>query len=209
MAVGAALGATLDGSGAVATSFFGDGATEEGVFHESMNLAATMKLPVLFVCENNLFSSHLHISLRQPADSVARYAAAHRIPSITVDGNDVCSVATAARSAVELCRDGRGPAFVELVTYRWRGHVGPREDNDVGVKRGEELGFWKQRDPLLRLRRALVAARGIPEEVLEETDAETVRRVHLAYELAEAAPYPEAEAVDSFLYCERISRATV
>ena len=148
IAVGAGLAAKMDGKGAVAVSFFGDGATEEGVFHESMNLAASLQAPVLFVCENNFFSSHLHIRLRQPRWSVCRYAEAHGVPWDRVDGNDVVEIARVTAEAVTAMRAGGGPRFLELVTYRWRGHVGPREDEDVGVQRKDDLVKWKQRDPV-------------------------------------------------------------
>src|SRR5262249_43175632 len=115
LAVGAALAAQKDGlrkkqsPSDLAVSYFGDGAAEEGTVHESMNFAAVFKLPILFVCENNLFSSHLHIDLRQPARTVARYAEAHRIPYAVVDGNDVVAVTRAARDLAERARLGEGP----------------------------------------------------------------------------------------------------
>ncbi|MDB4949648.1 MAG: Dehydrogenase [Gemmatimonadetes bacterium] len=200
IATGAALAARLDGSGGVSVSFFGDGATEEGVFHESMNLAATMALPVLFVCENNLFSSHLHISLRQPDWSTARYAEAHKVAWEVVDGNDVVAVADAAERAVARGRAGHGPTFLELVTYRWYGHVGPRDDQDVGVKRDGELPLWKRRDPIRRLEEALVAS-----GALEPGDVASLRQavdadVERAVELARRAPYPQADATAKYLY---------
>jgi len=151
IAVGAGLAAQMDGGDSIAVSFFGDGATEEGVFHEAMNLAAVKRLPVVFVCEHNLFSSHLHVSLRQPADSTCRYAVAHCVPWRRVDGNDVVAVAAAMAEAAERARSGGGPFYIEAVTYRWRGHVGPREDLDVGVQRKDDLGLWKKRDPIARL----------------------------------------------------------
>ena len=155
IAVGAGLAAQMDGDDSIAVSFFGDGATEEGVFHESMNLAAVKGLPVVFICENNLFSSHLHVSLRQPADSTCRYAEAHCVPWQRVDGNDVVAVSEAMSTAAAQARAGSGPQFIEAVTYRWRGHVGPREDLDVGVKREDDLEMWKRRDPVSRLAKAL------------------------------------------------------
>lgn len=200
MAVGAALAATLDGSGAVAVGFFGDGATEEGVFHESMNIAATMKLPVLFACENNLFSSHLHISLRQPADRLSRYADAHRMASETLDGNDVCAVAAAAQRAAHRARTGGGPTFLEMITYRWRGHVGPREDMDVGVKRGAELAQWKARDPIGRLGASLMAARSVSKEQLATIDDDVNAEVRSGLEFARAAAYPPPSATTDYLY---------
>ena len=160
IAVGCALAAKLDARGDVAVSFLGDGATEEGIFHESLNLAASMELPVLFVIENNLYSSHLHIGLRQPDDRVSRFGDAHRIRTAVVDGNDVATVsATVAAMVAEMRRDP-SPRLIEAITYRWRGHVGHREDVDVGVERTDNLGEWKERDPIARLV-ASMEARGL------------------------------------------------
>jgi len=195
IAVGAGLAARMDGRGDIAISYFGDGATEEGGFHESMNLAAVLRAPVLFVCENNLFSSHLHIALRQPSDSVVRYAAAHHVPFARVDGNDVVEVARVAGQAIARMRETPGPFFLECVTYRWRGHVGHREDEDVGVKRKDDLAAWKQRDPIARLARSLEKAgtisaaevAAIPRRVREQVDAAWARAVK--------DPYPPVEAL--------------
>ena len=155
IATGAALAAKLDGRGDIAVSFLGDGATEEGVFHESLNLASSMSLPVLFVVENNLYSSHLHIDLRQPNDRVARFAEAHAIESRVIDGNDIATVSAVVGDLVTTMRHDPRPFFMEAVTYRWRGHVGHREDMDVGVERTDNLSSWKQRDPIGRLETSL------------------------------------------------------
>ena len=191
IAVGTALAARMDGGDALAVSLLGDGATEEGVFHESMNLASIKKLPVVFVCENNLFSSHLHISLRQPADSTCRFAEAHCVPWRRVDGNDVVAVAAAMAEAVAHARAGEGPFFIEAVTYRWRGHVGPREDIDVGVKRKDDLALWKKRDPIARLAAACNT----------ELDWEPVReQVDAAWAKAAAAEAPAPYALLSRVF---------
>jgi pyruvate dehydrogenase E1 component alpha subunit len=200
IACGAALAAKMDGKGDVAVSYFGDGATEEGVFHESLNMAATMGLPVLFVCENNLFSSHLHISLRQPLDSVARFAEANAIPVYRIDGNDVVAVARAAAEALADIRAGAGPAFIEAVTYRWRGHVGPREDEDVGVQRKDDLAVWKRRDPIARLHRAMVEAGDVSADALEMIQAECRAEVAATWSQAEADPFPPHDALLSRVY---------
>ena len=155
IAVGCALAAKIDDRGDIAVSFLGDGATEEGIFHESLNLAASMQLPVLFVVENNLYSSHLHIRLRQPDDRVSRFAEAHRIGTAVVDGNDIATVSTTVGRMVAEMRDDPGPRLLEAITYRWRGHVGHREDVDVGVERTDNLAAWKERDPIARLVRAM------------------------------------------------------
>lgn len=201
IAVGAGLAAKLDGSNAVAVSYFGDGAAEEGVFHECLNLASAHHLPVLFVCENNLFSSHLDIMLRQPSDRIARFAEAHRIPARTVDGNDVLCVASAAAQLVTHSRDTRGPTFLEAVTYRHRGHVGPKEDVDVGVRRTmSELNAWKQRDPITRLVRGMKARGVIDEQAFEELLRGIRAGVSEARTRAEQAPYPDPSALLGLVY---------
>ena len=200
IATGAGLAAKMDAKGDVAVSFFGDGATEEGVFHESLNLAAIMRLPVMYVCENNFFSSHLHISLRQPRDSIARYAVAHDIPVWRVDGNDVIAVAEAAEEAVALMRSGGGPTFIEAVTYRWRGHVGPREDEDVGVRRRDDLRQWRTRDPVRRLHEALMESGEAEDNLVELLELEVRAEVAAAWSLAETDPFPAPEALLSRVY---------
>ncbi len=200
LAVGAALAAKKDGRGDVAVAYFGDGAAEEGAFHESLNLASTWGLPTIFVCENNLFASHMHISLRQSGDRVARLAEAHGMPGVTVDGNDVLAVSGAASQMVQRAREGEGPGFLETVTYRWRGHVGPREDEDVGVKRGTDLLDWKKRDPVQRLSVALMRAGELSEDVFEEMCALVAHEVEEAWSRALTADYPPASALLSRVY---------
>jgi TPP-dependent pyruvate/acetoin dehydrogenase alpha subunit len=200
IAVGAGIAASKSGEGDVSVSYFGDGAAEEGSVHESMNLAAVYRAPTLFVCENNLFSSHLHIRLRQPRDSVARYAAAHEIPYEVVDGNDVVAVSRATRRLVEAMRAGKGPGFLEAVTYRWRGHVGPSEDIDVGLQRKDDLNQWKRRDPVERLIRALESAGEIDRAAVAGLEAEVRSRVDLAWAAALDAPFPPASALLERVY---------
>ena len=193
--VGAALAAKMDGTGDIAISYFGDGATEEGGFHESMNLAASLKVPALFVCENNLFSSHLHIDLRQPSNSVARYADAHHVANARVDGNDVVEVARVAGEAIAHMRATGMPFFLECVTYRWRGHVGHREDEDVGVKRKDDLTLWKKRDPIARLSRALEAAGVARAHDLAEIPVRVKAAVDEAWDAALKDPHPAPSAL--------------
>ncbi|HRH81887.1 MAG TPA: thiamine pyrophosphate-dependent dehydrogenase E1 component subunit alpha [Thiobacillaceae bacterium] len=200
LAVGAALAARKDGGDSLAVAYFGDGAAEEGVVHEAMNLAAAWRLPVLFVCENNLFSSHLHISLRQPSDRVARFAEAHRMSAMTIDGNDLLAVSDATASLVAGIRRGEGPAFLEALTYRWRGHVGPREDLDVGVNRGSDLALWKRRDPIRRLADALREAESLQEETWQAMDRAVLEEVETAWRRADAAPYPDESALLDWVY---------
>lgn len=199
---GAALAAKMDGTGDVAVCYFGDGACEEGVLHETLNMAAVMKLPCLFVCENNLYSSHLDIGLRQPADSVARFAEANQVRTKVVDGNDIIAVSKAASELVDAARQGEGPGFLEAVTFRWRGHVGPSEDIDVGVRRSpEEIANWKKRDPVARLWQSLVADRGLSEELIADIQDELRDDIARSIAVARAAPYPAESTLLEYVYC--------
>lgn len=201
IAAGAALAAKFSGQGDVAIAYFGDGACEEGVVHETLNMAATMMLPVLFVVENNLFSSHLDLHLRQPATSMSRFAEAHCISAEVVDGNDVVKVAQAAGHLIARMRSGGGPGLLEAVTYRWLGHVGPNEDIDVGVHRSlVELNAWKERDPILRLEKSLVGSRGVAPEQLQNMRAAIDDQVEEAVEAARTAEYPDQSALLEMVY---------
>lgn len=203
LAVGAALAAKLDGSGDVGIAYFGDGACEEGVVHESMNLAAVMHLPVLFVVENNLYSSHLDIHLRQPSNRVARFAESHGIATRVIDGNDVIAVAHAAGELISNARMGGGPGFIEAVTYRWRGHVGPDENIDVGLRRSaSEIAAWKKRDPIARLRAAL-EARGLEAAELDACLKSAEASAKAARAKSFDAPWPPVSALLEHVYARR------
>lgn len=196
IAVGAALAFKRRRLPHVGVAFFGDGACEEGVVHESLNMASVMKLPALFVVENNLFSSHLDIHLRQPGNRVARFAEAHGIAVEVVDGNDVIAVSQAAERLISQARRGEGPGFLEAVTYRWRGHVGADENIDVGVRRSaEEVAQWRLRDPVSRLEVALATERQVPVSEFKEIRQRIDDRLKRALAGARAAPYPEAGAL--------------
>ncbi len=200
IAVGAALSIQMDKTKNVAVSFLGDGATEEGVFHESLNFAANFRLPVIFIVENNLFSSHLHIDLRQPYNSTCRFAEANGIPWKRVDGNDVAAVSRACQSATRQARLGTGPQFIEMVTYRWRGHVGHREDLDVGVKRKDDLNLWKKRDPIARLAKGMEKKKWLKPEEFERWKQEAEKEVSKAWHEAENDPYPTPDALLGRVY---------
>ena len=203
LAVGAALAAKMQGGGDVGVSYLGDGAVEEGVVHESLNLARMLMSPVIFVVENNLFASHMHISLRQPKEATARFAAANDIPYEIVDGNDVVKVRAAAARLIGHARAGRGPGFLEAVTYRWYGHVDWREDIDVGVNRSsDEVSAWRKRDPISRLVAGLQALGLIDADQLAAIEAEMANEVAVAWEKAQADPYPPLSALTSRVFTE-------
>jgi pyruvate dehydrogenase E1 component alpha subunit len=189
LATGAALAAKLRKDGRVSVSFFGDGATEEGHFHESLNLAGLYRLPVVFVCENNFYASHMALHERRVSDNIVRTADAHGIAGVVLDGNDVLTVYDAATAAVTRARAGDGPTLIECRTYRWRGHVGPSWDMDVGVKRRNELPEWTTKDPVARAA-ALLAERGWSTERLEEVRTAVAAEVEAAVTAARSAPFP-------------------
>ena len=201
LAVGAAMAAKLQGTNDIGVAYIGDGAVEEGVVHESFNLAKIQEAPMLFVIENNLFASHMHISLRQPSDMISRFAVANEIPYKLVDGNDVVAVFNAAKEQIADMRAGKGPRLLELVTYRWYGHVDWRDDVDVGVDRSlDDIENWKARDPILRLSRAMIKE-GIWSEAEELTINEQLDiDIAQAWEQAMGDPYPDSDSTLKYVY---------
>lgn len=200
IATGAGLAAKMDKTGDIAISYFGDGACEEGVLHESLNMASVMNLPVLYVCENNLFSSHLHIDLRQPSNTTARFAEAHKIKNYTVDGNDVVGMYKLLLGEIGEMRNNLNPVYMEAFTYRWRGHVGHREDIDVGVKRGDELKLWKLRDPIQRLLTSMISAGIFTQIEFDDLSIAIQQKINQDWDQAVIAEYPEKEFLLSAVY---------
>ena len=192
LAAGAALAAKMRGQREVAVAFFGDGALEEGSVHETLNLAALYRLPLIFVCENNLYSSHLRWQERRVLDNLDQAGAFHGVPGERVDGNDVDAVYRAAARAAGRARSGQGPTLLECRTFRWRGHVGASTDIDVGLKRRGDLAEWLERDPLL------LAAKRMGGETLErrrEIEASVADEVARALDNARGAEEPAASRV--------------
>lgn len=203
LAVGAGMAAKMQGTRDISVAYFGDGAIEEGVVHESLNLASLLKTPVLFVVENNLFASHMHISLRQPKDSTARFAVANDIHYAVVDGNDVVAVAKAAGELIGRARDGNGPGFLEAVTYRWYGHVDWRDDVDVGVNRSvEHLANWRARDPVRRLVDAMIDAKIWSQDQTAALEADFASEIAQAWDQAMNDPYPSETALLDRVYAQ-------
>ena len=201
LAVGAAMAAKMQKTDDIGVAYIGDGAVEEGVVHESFNLAKIQKAPVLFVIENNLFASHMHISLRQPSNMISRFAIANDIPYKLVDGNDVVAVAKASKELIDDIRAGKGPGFIELVTYRWYGHVDWRDDVDVGVDRAlDDIENWKARDPIARLSKSMIKSKIWTEEQELELGSKIDKEIQTAWGMAMNDPYPSADATLKYLY---------
>lgn len=196
MAVGAGYAARVRGEDRVTVAFFGEGAVAEGTFHEALNVAALWGLPVVFLCENNLYAEMSRIDLHLKSPDVAAYAAPHGIPGLTVDGNDALAVYQAASGAVERARH-EGPSLVECKTYRWRGHF---EGDPQRYRTPDEVEDWKRRDPIDQLGRRLIESRLATEAELERIQAETRERVSAAARAAEAAPLAGPALVTEDVY---------
>jgi TPP-dependent pyruvate/acetoin dehydrogenase alpha subunit len=183
-AVGYAYAMKYQRKGAIVASFFGDGATEEGVFAESLNLAALKRVPILFVCENNGYAIHTHQSRRQATPAICDRVKAHGVPAERLEDNDVLYLHRRAHQAAERVRSGAGPYFLEVMTYRWREHVGPGEDYHLGFRSHDEAKPWIENDQLLRLERMTDAA--VVARIQQEVRAEIAD----AFAFAEASPWP-------------------
>jgi TPP-dependent pyruvate/acetoin dehydrogenase alpha subunit len=202
--VGLALSLQLEKSSAISTVFCGDGSMEEGVFYESANFSAVRKLPVLFVCENNLYSVYSHLSVRQPQGrKIYKMVEAIGIPTLFVDGNDPQAVYEAALIAIAHIRDGRGPFFLELATYRWREHCGPNYDNNIGYRTEEEFQKWKQKDPILFYEKKLLTGHILDKLVVKKMEDEIKDEIQIAFDFAEDSPFPKPEYALQGMFAEK------
>jgi pyruvate dehydrogenase E1 component alpha subunit len=188
---GAGLAAQMEGEGGVAVSFFGDGASNAGPFHECLNIAATWKLPMLYVCENNMYAAQTAAAATHALSDVAARAAGYGIPGIVVDGNDVFAVYQAANAAVERARAGDGPTLIECKTYRQRAHTERRGQPDPRDK--TEMESWKQRDPIALLERQLREQGELDGAGLQSMEREIIVALDAAVAFAEASPFPLPE----------------
>lgn len=198
--VGSALASARLGQGRVTAIFFGDGAIEEGVFHESFNFAALNRLPVLWVCENNLYASHMPLAARQPRGDLVKHAEPYGVPAVQVDGNDLEAVYAAASQAVRRARAGEGPTFIEALTYRWRGHVGPGWDLEFNIRPPEEVEAWVARCPVKRLAARLAETGVADRHALSIIHTEIEEEVADAIEFARESPFPRVEELLDLVY---------
>ena len=194
IAVGAALSAKKRQTGAVAVAFFGDGANNEGVFHESLNFATIWKLPVVFVCENNQYAMSMAIARSTAVANVADRAGAYGMPALIVDGNDFAAVAEASFQATDRARAGEGPTLIEAKTYRTRGHS--RSDRNRYRSR-EEIEAWKARDPIARFETEIVTLGLITAHQAAEVASEVEKEMAGAVAAASAAPWPSSRRGDA------------
>jgi len=203
LAVGCALASKIKKEKNVTVSFFGDGAAGEGVLYESINFAALKKLPIIFACENNLYSTHMPIKECRLKNNIFEIGISYGIISFRVDGNDVLRVYEAAKKAVEICRKNQGPVFIEFMTYRLRGHVGADDSiqgTHTDIRPKEEIAKWRKKDPIRKFEQYLIRnkilAKGNRETIRKETEAE----VNDAYVFAKKSSYPKKSELTKYVF---------
>nr|ART40838.1 L803 [uncultured bacterium] len=197
LALGAAFAAKERKKGQVAVVFFGDGAGQAGPFHESLNIASLWRLPVIFVCENNGYAEFTPLSAHTKIERLAQHAKTYGIPASTVDGNDLFAVRDATQKAVEKCRAGKGPVFVECLTHRMRGHY---EGDPAKYRELSQLAEWKKQDPIARAARTLKSKKAITDNELAAIERAARDSVEKAAEFSLSSPWPAASDVHSQVY---------
>jgi TPP-dependent pyruvate/acetoin dehydrogenase alpha subunit len=205
LALGAALASKIRNDRKVTVSFFGDGATGEGVLYESLNFAALKKLPLIFACENNLYSTHLPIREIRVNENISESAIPFGIKSIRVDGNNVLEVFAASRLAVQQCRAGEGPVFIEFLTYRLRGHVGPDDNiqgSHIDIRPKDEIEKWRRKDPIHILKEFVISEKLCSEGEISNIDDEVSKEVEAATDFALKSNYPEPSELLKYVYKE-------
>ena len=197
--VGVGMAIQYTDDNAVAVTFFGDGATNAGAFHESLNVAAAWKLPIIFICENNFFAIGTSLDRVAPSKELYKRIKAYGIPSERVDGMDVLAVREATSRAVERAREGDGPSFIEAITYRYRGHS-MSDPDDYRTKREEKI--WKERDPIIKLAKHLRDKAIISPDDLKELQDEVNKTVDRAVEFADSSSWPELQELMTDIYAD-------
>jgi acetoin:2,6-dichlorophenolindophenol oxidoreductase subunit alpha len=202
IANGLAWGSQMSGDGRVTIAYFGDGASNIGAFHESLNLASLWKLPVIFVCSNNGYAEHTKTSVGTAIDDISKRAASYTMPGVTVDGNDPVAMYAVAKTAIDRARAGEGPTLIEANTFRFFGHV--FGDADGYMDEGERAGHMAN-DPYPIYRNALIAGGDATEVQLAAIEAENAAEIEAAIEFAMASPYPDPSEIFRDVYEEEIA----
>lgn len=191
LAVGAALAFSMQEKDSVSVAFFGDGAIGEGIWYESLNFAALKKLPVIFVCENNLYSTHMPLDACLANTNIYKKAEAFNMHGVKVNGNDVMEVFKVANKVIEDARHGKGPALMECMTYRWRGHVGPSDDLEKGLRSKEELDYWTKRCPIKMFEESLFKQGILSESEKTQIYTDIEKETEETITFAKESPYPD------------------
>lgn len=206
IAGGSGLASKIRGTDEVTLAFFGDAASNQGTFHETLNMAAAWQLPVIFLCENNKYGVSVCIDRVCNTQDIADRAKGYAIPGVVVDGNDVFAVYQAVGAAADRARKGEGPTLIECKTYRWHGHY---EGDPMVYRTKEEIQEWKAKDSIARLRREILKSGLAAPEELDEIEASVKAEIEAAVEFAKAAPYPERAEVITDVYAVDNERSVV
>lgn len=205
IAAGSALTSKIKGKDEVSLAFFGDAASNHGTFHETMNMAAAWKLPMVFLCENNQYGVSVSIESVTNTDTIAVRAKAYDIPGVTIDGNDVLAVYEATKAAVDYAREGNGPSLVECKTFRMRGHY----EGDPAVYRDKEITEdWKRRDPILKFKSFLLDS-GVAEAEISKIEDNMTEEIENACNYALESPYPNPDQVLLDVYKQDNERSVI
>lgn len=191
IAVGAALAAQFEKNNRVSVAFFGDAATEQGVFSESLNFAALKKLPVLFICENNFYATNTPLADRQVLQNISERGSIYGVPGVCLEGDQVIPIYQAATEMVNRARRGEGPSILECRSYRWKEHVGPNEDFNLGYRTQAELESWKTRCPIHQLGKLLQERSILNETGLRQMHSEILAAIDEAVRFAKESPAPQ------------------
>ncbi|MBU1148401.1 MAG: thiamine pyrophosphate-dependent dehydrogenase E1 component subunit alpha [Candidatus Omnitrophica bacterium] len=200
IAAGTALASSIKKDKKISVVFFGDGACEEGVFHETLNFAALKKLPVIFICENNFYATQTHQSTRQSVDNIHKRAKIYNMPGVRVNGNNVLEVFKVSKGFIENARRGKGPALVECRTYRWLEHVGPYFDYELGYRSKAELDKWMQKCPLKTYENMLIRKKIISKRALRGVRARIEEEIQEAVCFAKNSPFPDDKEIHKGVY---------
>ena len=201
IAVGVAWAFKLKKSSNIVTVFLGDGATEAGVFFESLDFASLKNVPILFVCENNLYSVYSQLDVRQaPGRNLSALAESHGIKSFTGDGNNIDQVSELSKEAIEYIKSNNAPAFMELDTFRWLEHCGPNGDDDLGYRKKGELDQWKKRDPISFYKASLIENHQLTELIISENVETISAEIDEAFKYAKESPFPDQGVLNQHIY---------
>ena len=202
IAVGAALSSKMQEKNNISVVFFGDAAVEEGIFHESLNYASLRKLPVLFICENNLYSVQTPISKRQPNRKISSVTIGHSIKSYREDGNNVVKVYDLAEKSINKIRKTNEPIFLEFLTYRWREHCGPFYDYNLGYRSKDEVDKWQNCCPLENFTSHLIKDKTVSAEELEQIKHGITGEIEESVDFAKKSPFPNKNELHKHVYSE-------
>ncbi len=201
LAVGVAYASQMKKEDAITTTFFGEAMTEEGVFTESLNFAVLKNLPVLFLCESNLYSVYSPMQVRQPKErSITKIAEAHGMIAKQGNGNDLYEVMSLTKEATQAIRANKGPRLLEFSTYRWREHCGPNYDISLGYRTQQELDEWVQKCPVAHVKKILEKNKLLTEKELKSFEEKIEAEINHAFEFSEMSPFPAQDELLTHIY---------